>query len=666
MGLQDTTSDEEVLRIRLFNQVVLLGLILTPLLALLVYIPFNIKVFTLTNLSLTIGFLIVAVCIAVFKKPWVRHFGIIITLIITGLTSFLIAPNTNFLVLLLPYALLILFLIRRPLTWFYLAGLYAVITIEVVYRYSVLEQYELTSYFSLYMVALALLLIILIAEYSKKENNLFLRRINNKQQLLQASQRIANLGSWEYDYARDWVEISEQFAYMFDKNINGKKISYHHLVQFIPTSYHEQFFEFKSNPAIHQLDLNFKIGSEEQATYYRLKANKLFAEQEPTPYRLMGIIQNVTEQVKAQESLQANEKKYRAIVENNQFGIVTVNKQGKFTHINQAFCDMLGYTKEELLAKNVQSLIVNPEKAQQQDQLNKDKNTSIRRSYYTKSGGIVEAEVNISRSYDDYGQVTEYHATIFDMTKHIAFEREIAKLLEDVRKTNTDLVRSNQELEQFAYIASHDLQEPLRMIGNFVQLLEEEMGNRMNPDEKVYVNYIVDGVTRMSDLIIDLLQYSRVGRADMAIKPFSIKKIIDRKVKDLFYKISETNTKLVVNNLPETIHCEPNQLGLVFHNLILNGIKFNKSPQPTIWINCEEKEEYYQFSVSDNGIGIDESNFDKIFEIFKRLHRKEVYAGTGIGLALAKRIILKHGGNIWVESHLSKGTTFYFTIPKRG
>ena len=232
------------------------------------------------------------------------------------------------------------------------------------------------------------------------------------------------------------------------------------------------------------------------------------------------------------------------------------------------------------------------------------------------------------------------------------------------QKVNVELKRSNQELEQFAYVASHDLQEPLRMIGNFTQLLEEEYRPQLDEEGELYINFIVDGVTRMSKLIDNLLQYSRVGRKEMVVSDVNIAGIIQEKLKDLSQRIQDKNAVVRLDNFPTSIHCEANQIGIVFYNLIGNALKFNKNPMPKVLISGDERAEDWLFSVTDNGIGIDSKHQDRIFEIFKRLHRKEEYEGTGIGLSLCKRIILRHKGEIWFESELGKGTTFYFTIHK--
>ena len=241
---------------------------------------------------------------------------------------------------------------------------------------------------------------------------------------------------------------------------------------------------------------------------------------------------------------------------------------------------------------------------------------------------------------------------------------ERKKVEESLRKSNEELCRSNYDLEQFAYIASHDLQEPLRMIGNFVQLLNRRYSDKLDSDGREYIGYAVEGVTRMSDLIHSLLKYSRVGKNDMEFSVANIDFIVNEKCKNLARLIQERSVEITTFNLSVEVICEVEQLGMVFQNLIGNAIKFNKSNQPMLNISCMERLNEWQFSVKDNGIGIDPKFQDKIFEIFRRLHHRKDFEGNGIGLALCKRIITRHGGKIWFESTPGEGTTFHFTVSK--
>ncbi len=242
-------------------------------------------------------------------------------------------------------------------------------------------------------------------------------------------------------------------------------------------------------------------------------------------------------------------------------------------------------------------------------------------------------------------------------------EGVVKERTKSLRDSNVKLQRSNSDLEQFAYVASHDLQEPLRMVGNFVQLLEEEYKDKVDATGKSYINFAVDGVTRMSTLIEELLQYSRVGRKGLEVEKTDLNKVLGEKISDLSLLIKNKNVQIDFPQLP-TINCIPSQIGMVFYNLINNGIKFNHSKNPKIEINYNETPTHWWFSVKDNGIGIEKKYQEQIFELFKRLHAKEDYSGTGIGLSICKKIIEHHQGELKIESEIGKGSVFKFSIIK--
>lgn len=250
--------------------------------------------------------------------------------------------------------------------------------------------------------------------------------------------------------------------------------------------------------------------------------------------------------------------------------------------------------------------------------------------------------------------------------QNLHLEEKVEERTRAIEKANLELQRSNQDLEQFAYAASHDLQEPLRTVGNFVQLLKRRYASKLDDSGRDYIDFTVDGVKRMSVLIKALLEYSRVGRADVSFEAANLEEIIQNKIADLSVLITEKNAKVEAKDLPTSIYCEPTQLGLVFYNLMSNALKFNESKMPRVEARLEkETPSHYIFAVQDNGIGIEEEYQEKIFEVFKRLHNRDQYEGTGVGLASCRRIILRHEGKIWLESEIGTGTTFYFSVSKR-
>ncbi len=242
-------------------------------------------------------------------------------------------------------------------------------------------------------------------------------------------------------------------------------------------------------------------------------------------------------------------------------------------------------------------------------------------------------------------------------------KRKIAE--QKLKETAIELKRSNEELEQFAYVASHDLQEPLRMVASYVQLLEKRYNDQLDDDAKEFIHYAVDGAKRMQGLINDLLVYSRVGTRGKEFELTDCNQIVQRVQNDLTIAIQESNAKIKVDPLPEVV-ADSLQLGQLFQNLISNAIKFRGDKSPEIEVHVEEKNDEYTFSVKDNGIGIDEQYANRIFMVFQRLHTRDEYPGSGIGLAVCKKIVERHGGHIHVESKEGEGATFYFSIPKKG
>ena len=232
---------------------------------------------------------------------------------------------------------------------------------------------------------------------------------------------------------------------------------------------------------------------------------------------------------------------------------------------------------------------------------------------------------------------------------------------EAMRKTAEELARSNRELEQFAYVTSHDLQEPLRTVSSFVQLLQKKYENRLDAEADTFIGYAVDGARRMQALIQDLLAYARIGRGRKPA-PTDASGALRQALGNLNESIQQAAAEITHAELP-ILPVDRSQLVQLFQNLLGNAIKFRSAAPPKIHVNARREGDDWQFSVRDNGIGIDPRQHDEIFEVFRRLHSREKYDGTGIGLAICKKIVDRHGGRIWVESEPGQGATFHFTIP---
>ena len=235
---------------------------------------------------------------------------------------------------------------------------------------------------------------------------------------------------------------------------------------------------------------------------------------------------------------------------------------------------------------------------------------------------------------------------------------------EAIQRYTKELERSNQELQQFAYVASHDLQEPLRMVSSFLTLLERRYGPQLDKDAKDFIHYSVDGAIRMQALINDLLEYSRVGTRGKSFTEIDLNEVMSQAKSNLKIAIKENKANIICHRLP-IVYGDDTQLTQVFQNLIGNAIKFHGENSPGIHISSERKNGNYEITVKDNGIGIDPQYKERIFLIFQRLHNREEYPGTGIGLAICKRIIERHGGTIWVESKIGEGSAFHFSLPAK-
>ena len=256
-------------------------------------------------------------------------------------------------------------------------------------------------------------------------------------------------------------------------------------------------------------------------------------------------------------------------------------------------------------------------------------------------------------------RVAQYHLLLASEMKrqeeHAQADAALQKLLEDLKRSNT-------ELQQFAYIASHDLQEPLRMVSSFMQLLEQRYKGKLDKDADEFIQYAVDGAVRMQRMINDLLSYSRIGTKVKPFGPVDCNKILADVRANLKLSIEETGAMITADPLP-IVNGDASQLLQVFQNLLANAIKFRGDKVPEIRIRAEQHEQEWQFSVQDNGVGFDQAYVEKIFVIFQRLHTASKYPGSGIGLTICKKIIERHHGRIWAESELGKGAIFYFTLP---
>lgn len=368
-------------------------------------------------------------------------------------------------------------------------------------------------------------------------------------------------------------------------------------------------------------------------------------------------MKDITERKLTERALQESESKYRQIVELAEEGIWVIDSNARTTYVNHAMARMLGYTESEMFGESLFDFMDEEAKKLANDNIDRRKQGITERHEFrlkSKDGKDVWTYMSTSPVMDEKGNLLSCCALVYNITERKDSEQQMLQL-------TTDLKRSNQELEQFAYVASHDLQEPLRAVTSYTQLLAQRYQGNLDAKADKYINHIVDGASRMQQLINDLLAYSRLGTRAQEFQVADCNAAVAQSLCNLEIAIAETKAIITYESLP-TVMADEFQLVQLFQNLIGNAIKFCQDV-PIIHISAIIQDNEWLFSVRDNGIGIDSEYADRIFVIFGRLHSRREYLGTGIGLAMCKRIVERHSGRIWVESQSGEGATFYFTIP---
>lgn len=327
---------------------------------------------------------------------------------------------------------------------------------------------------------------------------------------------------------------------------------------------------------------------------------------------------------------------------------------------NQAFLDLTGYGLSEIIGKNCRFLQgAETDKStvkQLRDAVQNGTYVRVTLKNYHKNGEAFWNDLVMSPVTNAEGKTTHFLGMQLDITDRITAN-------EQLQAKSEELERSNHELEQFTYATSHDLQEPLRMINSYIQLLNKRYGDKLDEDAQTFLGFATEGAERMQELINDLLSLSKVSSSENRFMQVDIGKTVDRALQNLRMSTEESNAQITVNELPE-LNVDATQISQLFQNLIGNAIKYrHKDTAPQITISAKKHKNSYVFSVADNGIGIPKEHFERVFTIFQRLHTRTEYPGNGIGLSICSKIIDKHGGKIWVESITGKGSTFYFSLP---
>jgi PAS domain S-box-containing protein len=361
---------------------------------------------------------------------------------------------------------------------------------------------------------------------------------------------------------------------------------------------------------------------------------------------------DVTMEVNAKLETLRSEARYKQVFAEAPYGIITFNKDRKITAANKTFQKMLGFEQQELIGKHINDLAADPYLSDDENIKHEPQRECF---LLRKDKSVFVAQLMFSKVKDNGGMSSYYIAIVEDITE----KKEAEKQLETYSKA---LQESNKDLEQFAYIASHDMKEPLRMVNSYVTLLGKMYGHKLDKRGLEFIQFASDGVKRMDNLIRDLLEYSRIGKGKIKSELISFDDTLLKVTSNLRVQINEKRVDFDVNvDLPMFL-ANRTQIFMLFQNIISNGIKYNQDT-PLISISADIEGDFIKFIIQDNGIGMERKHLDTIFQIFQRLHGIEEYEGTGIGLAVCKRIVKQHNGEIWVESEVGVGSTFHFTLP---
>jgi two-component system, chemotaxis family, sensor kinase Cph1 len=375
----------------------------------------------------------------------------------------------------------------------------------------------------------------------------------------------------------------------------------------------------------------------------------------------------VAERARAEEEIRQSEREFRAIFELSSVGMAQRNlSTGLIIRLNQKLCEMTGYSAKELLTRK--DIILTHPDYRERDQevragvLKGESDTwLIEKQYVRKNGEVIWVQVNGRLIRDSSGRPFRTVAVIQDITERKQAEEAVADRTVQLERMNRKLVALNAELDDFTYVAGHDLQEPLRNLAAFIHLLREDLGDSLSQKAVRDLGFITDAATRMQTLIQGLLALSRTGRVAKKKEKVSLDECADRALEALSLRLKETGAQITRDKMPE-VWGDSTLLTELYQNLIGNALKFSKEPRPLIRLTVEEEGDDRIFGVKDNGIGIEPKYAQQIFQPFRRLYGRAEYEGSGIGLAICRKIVERHGGKIWVDSEPGNGAHFRFTI----
>ena len=496
-------------------------------------------------------------------------------------------------------------------------------------------------------------------------------KLAKSQQLLSQAEAIAHIGSSEVDYKTGKFLWSDEFYRIHGLEPNSCEPTPELSESFLhpDEKYKVDIFNEAPLKKVENLNFDSKIIRADGKVREVSSSWKLIYDSKGNPVKMYGVVQDITDKKQLETALKLSEEQFRGAFEYSAIGIAIADSTKKLTVVNDTLCNMLGFEREELLQLKFTQL-THPEDLKLDLRNLKDLEEGKRsfykmeKRYFHKDGSTIWVLLIVSMIKHKEGKAHQFVAQIENITQRKEQETVLQKLNEELALRANELMDSNKELERFAYIVSHDLQEPLRMVTSFLQLIEKKYGHQLDDKAREYISYAVGGAKRMKDLILDMLEFSRVSSSIIKYEQVDLLKTVEEVKLNLLPHIQNDNATIIVGNLPK-IKCIRSQMFQLMQNLIGNALKYkHRDREAIVEISSIEHDTEWEIKISDNGIGIDAKYFEKIFVIFQRLHTKSDYSGTGIGLAICKKIVDRHYGRIWVESELGKGSSFIFAIPK--
>ncbi len=493
---------------------------------------------------------------------------------------------------------------------------------------------------------------------------------------LRKAQEIARIGSWRWNIASDEISWSDELFRIFGLDAEGFDPSYESYLERLHPEVRDRIAAAVQHAIDHKqgYELDHRVVHPDGSVRYVHSLGEVVLGERGEVAALQGTAQDVTAQREAQREVERLSLQLERILDAAGEGIYGLDLDGRTTFVNHAAGEMTGWEPDALVGREQHAVLHHhradgspyPAEACPIHQTLRDgqERRVADEVFWRKDGSSFPVEYVAAPMWAEdaiVGAVVVFQ----NVADRVAAEQALQRYADDLEERNA-------ELEQFAYVASHDLQEPLRMVSSFLQLLQRRYADQLDETADEYIAYAVDGAKRMQKLIQDLLSYSRVGTRGKAFKPVDMNRTAETVLTDLGPALDEAGATVEAGDLP-TVAADETQMRQLLQNLVANAVKFRAEAAPVVRISAEQAEDagraVWRFAVADNGIGIEEHHADRVFQIFQRLHTRDEYEGTGIGLAMCKKIVERHGGRIWFESapdaaaSPTDGTTFYFTLP---